>query len=59
MMGFSSASLFPVGKQEVITQMEPWNQVDRPPEVEENQGSQYHQKLGGKTRLRAHSDTFT
>ena len=43
MVGFNSASLFPARKWEAVTQE--GNQRDKPPDVEENPGSQYLQKL--------------
>ena len=32
-----------------------WIQGDRTPDVEENPGSQYHQRLGGQVRLQIQS----
>ena len=51
-MGFTSGSLFPVSKQETVTQ--DGNQGERPPNVEDHPWSQYQQRLSGKARLWAH-----
>ena len=47
-VGFSSASLFHARKQEKVTQG--GNHGDRPPDEEDNPGSRYYQRLGGKAR---------
>ena len=54
-VSFSSVSLFPSRKWEAVTKG--GNYKDRPPDAEDNQGSQYHQMLGGKARRI--KDTFT
>ena len=48
--GFTSASLFPTRKQEAVTQGGTIEPRDRPPDSEENPGSQCRQRLGGQAR---------
>ena len=42
-------------KREGVPRVEPLNQGNRPPDVEDNQGSWYRQRLGGQPRPSAHS----
>ena len=42
-------------REAVIFRVEPFNQGDRPPNVEENPGNRYRQMLKGQARPRAHS----
>ena len=51
---FTSFSLFPVRKREVVTQG--GIHGDRPSDAEDNPGSRCHQRLGGQARP---PDTFT
>ena len=45
----------PQGNGRQVPRVEPFKQGHRPPDVEENPGSQYRQKLEGQARPRAHS----